>query len=143
MAETSQPGPQSPPAGVPDDVPEFVVFEGHVGPSDREGHVRLYTGLDLTAFYEFPIHGVERTESADRDNSPTRVFVKTVAVVSYHEGPGRGEASFLEGDIAAGNLADVAAVEAVVYERPTVLIAGSNPPRKCFRQAVPGSDGLC
>jgi hypothetical protein len=61
------------------------------------------------------------------------------SVVSHHEAAVGGEASFLEGGIAAAHLADAVAAETNVFERPTVFIVASNPPRKCFRAA----DGLC
>jgi hypothetical protein len=143
MVETAFHDPQSTAAGTPDGTPDVVVLEGHVGPSDREDRVRLYTGLDCKAFYEIPRSGIERIERADHDNGPSRVFVKTVAVVGYYEAAQGGEESFLEGAIVAGNLADAVAVEARVFERSTVLIAGSNPPRKCHPLADPGTDELC
>ena len=62
---------------------DLVTMVGYIGPSKKEAHVRLYTGLDFQTYYEIPRDRVALVEPVDRedDNSPTRVMIAADATV--------------------------------------------------------------
>src|SRR4051794_15814264 len=63
--------------------PQLVALVGYLGPSGKEGSVRLYTSLEFQSYYEIPKAGVARTEPADsaEASGPTRVYVSSTAVL--------------------------------------------------------------
>jgi hypothetical protein len=108
-------------AGEPQD---FVTLVGYIGPSKKEGHVRLYTGLDFQTYYEVPREGIASTEAVDRadDNSPTRLMIHADATIEVVQTSKQsGPASYLAGSIAGTYLAGAAAasIPAAVLPIPT------------------------
>jgi hypothetical protein len=87
--------------------PQLVILVGYLGPSSKEGSVRLYTSLEFHSYYEIPRAGVARTEPADPDDasSPTRVYVAATAVLELVQVSRMSlEASLLGGAIASAYL---------------------------------------
>jgi hypothetical protein len=62
----------------------FVVLLGYFAKSPKKGLVRLYVGLDFSAYYELDPDDVLHTERSDPadPSCPTRAFVKAGAGVS-------------------------------------------------------------
>jgi hypothetical protein len=85
--------------------PELASLVGYVGPSRRDGSVRLYQDLTFRSYYEIPSESVVSTKpvNPDDENSPTQVQVEpdtkievvTVSVQSV-------EARYLSGSISGG-----------------------------------------
>ncbi|MFI5459404.1 MAG: hypothetical protein ACHRXM_28605 [Isosphaerales bacterium] len=92
-----------------ENAPDVVVLEGYLGPSKREGSVRLYLDLAFRSCFEIPRSGIIHAEPADPSNEskPTKLVVdpSTKLDLIYTL-----EASYLKGTIAsahsdgAGNL---------------------------------------
>ena len=85
----------------------LVSLIGYVGPSKKEGHVRLYSGLDFQSYYEIPREHVVLAEAidADDDNSPTQLLLKAEATVDLVQTSTQtGPASYLAGSIAGAYL---------------------------------------
>lgn len=92
--------------------PEVVSLVGYIGPSRRDGYIRLYQDLSFRNYYEIPGESVVGTSpvNPDDENSPTqvrvepdaRVEVVTVSVQSV-------EARYLSGSISSGFLGAAAA----------------------------------
>lgn len=91
----------------PDELTDLVTLAGYLGPSKREGYVRLYADLTFRNYYEIPTEGIVSTSPADAsdENSPTTVHVSggtqvdKVSVTSQST-----EARFLQGSIASDYL---------------------------------------
>ena len=82
----------------------LVTMVGYIGPSKKEAHVRLYTGLDFQTYYEVPRESVALAEAVDREdeNSPTRVMIPADATVELVQTSKQtGPASYLAGAAAA------------------------------------------
>jgi hypothetical protein len=92
---------------------ECVVLVGYFGKALKNGHVRLYTGLDFSSYYEIPnteeaiIH-IEWTDTGD-ENSPTSVWVAASTKVDFVR---TGVLSYLKGAITGGHLASAKAASA-------------------------------
>ena len=102
---------------------DLVTLVGYIGPSKKEGHVRLYTGLDFQTYYEIPREGVVLAEAVDRDdeNSPTQLTIQANATVDLVQTSKQtGPASYLAGSIAGTYLAGAAAAQmTAVHPIPT------------------------
>jgi hypothetical protein len=91
----------------PDQLSGLVALGGYLGPSKREGYVRLYGDLSFRNYYEIPTAGIVSTSPTDAsdENSPTTVHVASdtqvdkVSITSQST-----EARFLQGSIASGYL---------------------------------------
>lgn len=91
----------------PDELTDLVALVGYLGPSKREGYVRLYVDLTFHNYYEIPAEGIVSTSPTDAsdENSPTAVHVAggtqvdKVSVTSQST-----EARFLQGSISSGYL---------------------------------------
>ena len=95
----------------------LVAMVGYIGPSKKEGHVRLYTGLDFQTYYEIPRERVVLAEAVDREdeNSPTRVMIGADATVELVQTSRQtGPASYLAGARVSAPLRRMAAVAARV-----------------------------
>ena len=117
-----------------DPPPDLLNLVGYFGPSQKEGNIRLYTGLDFQEYYEIPKTGILLYAPVDRHDElcPTRVFL-TRETRLEHVAISRvsGEASFLEGGIASGITPEAVAAEARISVLNTQFVLRSNPPRKC------------
>ena len=85
-----------------------MILVGYVGPSKREAHVRLYTGLDFQTYYEIPKGAVIAADAVDEEdeNSPTQLTVTAETTIDLvHTSKQTGPASYLAGSIAAAYLA--------------------------------------
>jgi hypothetical protein len=101
---------------------DLVTMVGYIGPSKKEAHVRLYTGLDFQTYYEVPREKVALAEPVDRedDNSPTRIMIRADATVELVQiSKQTGPASYLAGGIAGTYLAGAAASQAIFPPPPT------------------------
>jgi hypothetical protein len=101
---------------------DLVTMVGYIGPSKKEAHVRLYTGLDFQTYYEVPREKVALAEAVDREdeNSPTRVMIRADATVELVQiSKQTGPASYLAGGIAGTYLAGAAASQASFRPPPT------------------------
>jgi hypothetical protein len=116
----------------------YVVLTGYFGPAPKKDkYVRLYTGLDFASYYELLKEDILHTEQTEPQNedSPRRAYVKAAAQVSFVQGsPGQvrvttgpsgesvtsGEAKYLQGAVAAGQLAS--AIRAVTAQLPQLLL---------------------
>lgn len=101
---------------------ELVTMVGYIGPSKKEAHVRLYTGLDFQTYYEVPREKVVLAEAVDREdeNSPTRLMIQADATVELVQTTKQtGPASYLAGGIAGTYLAGAASSEATFRPPPT------------------------
>jgi hypothetical protein len=86
----------------------LVILVGYIGPSKKEAHVRLYTGLDFQTYCEIPRGAVVAADAVDPEdeNCPTQLAVTaetTIHLVQTSEQT--GPASYLAGSIAAAYLA--------------------------------------
>lgn len=103
----------------PDQLTDLVALVGYLGPSKREGYVRLYVDLTFRNYYEIPTEGIVSTSPTDAsdENSPTTLHVAgdtqvdKVSITSQST-----EARFLQGSISSGYLsgADAGAQAAAV-----------------------------
>lgn len=94
--------------------PNVVEFTGYFGPSDIEGNVRLYLGLDFMSYFEIPLTGITSTTPADSTHadSPTCVLVKKEADLELVKMASiSGDASFFNGCVVSDFLAGAAANE--------------------------------
>jgi hypothetical protein len=90
-------------------VPSLVGFDGYIGSSSQEGHVRLYYDLSLSYWLDIPEDGVHHTETrtvAGRFHPITVVWVASEADVRPQLLDNQDEElrSFLEGPFTAGGL---------------------------------------
>lgn len=96
----------------PDQLTDLVALVGYLGPSKREGYVRLYVDLSFRNYYEIPTEGIVSTSPNDAadENSPTTVHVTgntqvdKVSITSQST-----EARFLQGSISSGYLSGAGA----------------------------------
>jgi hypothetical protein len=115
----------------------FVVLQGYFGKSPKKGLVRLYVGLDFSAFYELDPNDVLHTEKPDPNdaNCPTRAYVNAAAKVSLVKTGGKlgdvvatGAAAYLQGAIAGSYLAGAqAAYAGSPHGGPIVLVSVPGP----------------
>ena len=83
------------------------VLVGYFGPSKKEGHVRLYLGLDFRDYAEIPASRILYTHPAEPDDeeSPTKVLIDGDAELELiHIASATVAASFLQGGIAHAHL---------------------------------------
>lgn len=96
----------------PDQLTDLVALVGYLGPSKREGYVRLYVDLTFRNYYEIPTEGIVSTSPTDAsdENSPTTVHVAgdtqvdKVSITSQST-----EARFLQGSISSDYLSNAGA----------------------------------
>jgi len=88
-----------PNAGNP--APEAVTLEGFLGPSSREGYVRVYLDLSFKAYFEIPKSGILHADKADpaNESKPTAIAIDPATKLDLVHSI---EASYLKGKIAAG-----------------------------------------
>jgi hypothetical protein len=81
--------------------PDTVTLEGYVGPSSREGYVRVYLDLTFKAYFEIPKNGILHADKADPSNEskPTKIVIDPATKLDLVYSL---EASYLKGKIAAG-----------------------------------------
>jgi hypothetical protein len=81
--------------------PDTVTLEGYVGPSSREGYVRVYLDLTFKAYFEIPKNGILHADKADPSNEskPTKIVIDPATKLDLVHSL---EASYLKGKIAAG-----------------------------------------
>ncbi len=99
LVDKLNPGGDTPPGRVP--------LIGFIGPSPKEGFIRVYRDLQFRSYYEVPRDSVHHTIPVDREDpdSPTKVLVPAdtpidvVEVTTHHV-----EAGFVAGNIAQGRL---------------------------------------
>lgn len=96
--------------------PTPMPLTGFIGPSGKDGHVRIYRDLTFRSYYEVPSDAVDYAASDDPE-APTEVFVAPGTPVAVVEATtGSVEAGFVTGSISQGRLGAAA-------ETP-----GANPP---------------
>ena len=91
----------------PNQLTDLVALVGYLGPSKRDGYVRLYVDLSFRNYYEIPNEGIVSTSPTDAsdENSPTTLHVAgdtqvdKVSITSQST-----EARFLQGSISSGYL---------------------------------------
>jgi hypothetical protein len=81
--------------------PDTVTLEGYVGPSSREGYIRVYLDLTFKAYFEIPKNGILHADKADPSNEskPTTIVIDPATKLDLVHSL---EASYLKGKIAAG-----------------------------------------
>jgi hypothetical protein len=81
--------------------PDAVTLEGYLGPSSREGYVRVYLDLTFKAYLEIPKNGIIHADKADPSNEskPTTIVIDPTTKLDLVHSL---EASFLKGKIAGG-----------------------------------------
>jgi hypothetical protein len=81
--------------------PDAVTLEGYLGPSSREGYVRVYLDLTFKAYFEIPKNGILHADKADPSNEskPTTIVIDPATKLDLVHSL---EASYLKGKIAAG-----------------------------------------
>jgi hypothetical protein len=88
------------------DLKDVVVLAGHLGPSNRDGHVRLYPELDYRTYFEVPKTAILRRERLEPapGGKPTRIVVDASAKLEVVQIVEQTiEASFLRGPIASAH----------------------------------------
>ena len=117
-----------------DDPQNAVALDGYVGPSPKEGYVRLYFQLDFRAYVEIPEGSIIHHAPSDPSNEagPTKVFVTgSTKLELVHV----LEAAFLQGSIASTHpVADPSSpaggpVPATICLFGTVFTCGVHPRR--------------
>jgi hypothetical protein len=81
--------------------PDSVKLEGYLGPSSRDGYVRVYLDLTFKAYFEIPKNGIIHADRADPTNEskPTTILIDSATKLDLIHSL---EASYLKGKIAAG-----------------------------------------
>jgi hypothetical protein len=81
--------------------PDAVTLEGYLGPSSREGYVRVYLDLTFKAYFEIPKNGILHADKADPSNEskPTTIVIDPATKLDLVHSL---DASYLKGKIAAG-----------------------------------------
>ena len=81
--------------------PDTVTLEGYVGPSSREGYVRVYLDLTFKAYFEIPKNGIVHADRADpaNESKPTTILIDPETKLDLIHSL---EASYLKGKIATG-----------------------------------------
>ncbi len=81
--------------------PDAVTLEGYLGPSSRDGYVRVYLDLTFKAYFEIPKNGILHADKADPSNEskPTTIVIDPATKLDLVHSL---EASYLKGRIAAG-----------------------------------------
>ena len=122
-----------------------MILVGYVGPSKKEAHVRLYTGLDFQTYYEIPKGAVTAADAVDEDdeNSPTQLTVTAETTIDLvHTSKQTGPASYLAGSIAAAYLAGAARRRSVRYRTGSPHLPAWLPPwAQQGRRVGPGARG--
>jgi hypothetical protein len=137
--------------------PELATLVGYLGPSRRDGSIRLYRDLTFRNFYEIPSDGIVSTKpvNPDDENSPTlvqvdpdtKVEVVNVSVQSV-------EARYLSGSIsgglygaAAGGAADAQAAGTlcgnITTYMPSCVHCNPNCIATVVTSGVPGGGQAC
>jgi hypothetical protein len=80
--------------------PDAVTLEGYLGPSSREGYVRVYLDLTFKAYFEIPKSGIIHADKADPSNEskPTTIVIDPATKLDLVHSL---DASYLKGKIAA------------------------------------------
>ena len=116
----------------------LVTLVGYVGPSKKEAHVRLYSGLDFHSYYEIPREQVVLAEPVDDgdENSPTQLMLEaeaTVELVQTQTQTRTGPASYLVGAIAGAYLGEAA------FYHPSPIVQ----PHTIWHCAITGATCIC
>jgi hypothetical protein len=114
----------------------LVTLVGYVGPSKKEAHVRLYSGLDFQSYYEIPREQVVLAEPVDDgdENSPTQLLLEAEATVELVQTQTRtGPASYLVGAIAGAYLGEAA------FYHPSPIVQ----PHTIWHCAITGATCIC
>jgi hypothetical protein len=93
------------PSEIGPEPPQLSALVGYVGPSRRDGSIRLYRDLSFRNYYEIPAEAVVSTTpiNPDDENSPTRVQVAPDTKVEVVNVSVQSvEARYLSGSIAGG-----------------------------------------
>jgi hypothetical protein len=99
----------------PGDLPNTAVLVGYLGPSQREGFLRLYLDLDFRAYFEIPKEGViiyAEPVDPSSEAKPTRIVIDASRKIEFVQ---IVETAFLQGGI-------VSAFPVGMERRPTVII---------------------
>lgn len=123
----------------PDQLTDLVALVGYLGPSKREGYVRLYVDLSFRNYYEIPNEGIVSTSptNASDENSPTTVHVAgdtqvdKVSITSQST-----EARFLQGSISSGYLSGAGTGTDVGCSWPTSPSCWCSRPANCHQGAA-------
>ena len=85
----------------PKPAPDAVTIEGFLGPSSREGYVRVYLDLTFKAYFEIPKNGILHADKADpaSESNPTTIVLDGATKLDLVHSL---DASYLKGKIAAG-----------------------------------------
>jgi hypothetical protein len=80
--------------------PDAVTLEGYLGPSSREGYVRVYLDLTFKAYFEIPKNGIVHADKPDPSNEskPTTIVIDPATKLDLVHSL---DASYLKGKIAA------------------------------------------
>jgi hypothetical protein len=81
--------------------PDPLKLEGYVGPSSRDGFVRVYLDLTFKAYFEIPKNGIVHADRADpaNESKPTTILIDPATKLDLIHNL---EASYLKGKIATG-----------------------------------------
>lgn len=94
---------------------------GFIGPSGKDGHIRVYRDLTFRSFCEVPSNAVQDTVAIDPDDpdSPMSVLVPDATAIEIGDVTAhQAEAGFVAGNIVRGRLGDATA------DRPLAAATG-------------------
>jgi hypothetical protein len=108
--------------------PDTVTLEGYLGPSSRDGFVRVYLDLTFKSYFEIPKNGILHADKADPSNEskPTTIVIDLATKLDLVHSL---EASYLKGNI-AGSLRTKNMLNPCIDVLSTIAIAVTKLPCK-------------